>query len=73
MPAIGLEATLRVGDRTLSETWSYLGAVETPPTSLPPWRQKELEGEAAAAPEAKDGSVSAEPASQQPVVRKDGK
>jgi glucans biosynthesis protein len=73
VPAIGLEATLRVGDRTLSETWSYLCAVETPPTSLPPWRQKELEQEAAAAAEAKDGSVSAEPASQQPVVRKDGK
>lgn len=73
VPAIGLEATLRVGDRTISETWSYLCAVETPPTSLPPWRQKELEGEAAAAPKAKDGSASAEPASEEPIVRKDGK
>jgi glucans biosynthesis protein len=60
VPAIGLEATLRAGDRTLSETWSYLCAVEAPPTSLPPWTLKELEGKAAADP-AKEKPVSAEP------------
>ena len=43
IPSIGVQAKLRQDKTVLSETWSYLCAVEAPEVSLPPWRLKELE------------------------------